>query len=140
MALSRAAKSTPASRPAARALSWTPGERDPGAGLHLRGGAIDRPELGEPRRAEDHLAAARDAGADHARVAALGDDGRAVLAAGAEHRGHLPGVGGAHDGARDTPVAAGPVDLEGRADVVVDKDVALADRRREALDQVAGHM
>ena len=58
----------------------------------------------------------------------------------ASDRGHLLRVGGAHDGARDAPVAAGPVDLEGRADVVVDEDVALADRRREAFDEIVGHM
>ncbi len=63
-----------------------------------------------------------------------------MLAAGGEHRGHLLRVGGAHDGARDAPVAAGPVDLEGRADVVVDEDVALPDRRREAFDEIVGHM
>jgi hypothetical protein len=49
-------------------------------------------------------------------------------------------VGGAHDGARDPPVAAGPVDLEGRTDVAVDEDVALTDRRREAFDEIVGHM
>ena len=117
-----------------------PRERDAGAGPHLRGGAIDLSELGEPRRAEDHLAAAWHAGADHAGVAALGDDGRAVLAAGGDHRRHLPGVGGAHDRARGAAIAAGPVDLEGRADVLLDEDVALPDRGRQALEQIVGHM
>jgi hypothetical protein len=50
------------------------------------------------------------------------------------------GVGGPHDGAGLAAVAARPVDLEGGADVVVDEDVALADRRREALEQIVGHM
>jgi hypothetical protein len=50
------------------------------------------------------------------------------------------GVRGAHDGARDTPVAPGPVDLERGANVVVDEDVACADGRREALEQIVGHM
>ena len=58
----------------------------------------------------------------------------------ASDRGHLLGVGGAHDGARGAAVAAGPVDLERRADVVVDEDVALADRGREASEQIVGHV
>jgi hypothetical protein len=63
-----------------------------------------------------------------------------VVAAGAEHGGHFAGVGGSHDRARHAPVTAGPVDLEGGAEVVVDEDVALADRRREVLEQDVGHM
>ena len=58
------------------------GEGDARARLDLRGRAVDRAELGEPRRAEHDLAAARHAGADHPGVAALRHDRGAVLAAG----------------------------------------------------------
>ena len=73
-------------------------------------------------------------------VAALRHDRGAVLAAGGQHRDDLRGVGGPHDGARPAAVAPRPVDLEGRAEVVVGQHVGVADGGGEILHEAVGHL
>ena len=115
------------------------GEGDARPGLDLRGRAVDGPQVGEARGAEDDLAAARHARADHAGVAALRHDRRAVRAAGGEHGDDLGGVRRPHHGARPAVVAPRPVDLEGRAEVVVGQHVGGAEGGGEILHEAVGH-
>jgi hypothetical protein len=72
-------------------------------------------------------------------VAALRHDRRAVLAAGGQHGDDLRGVRGRTTARARPSVAPRPVDLEGRAEVVVGQDVAVADGGREILHEAVGH-
>jgi hypothetical protein len=110
-------------------------EGDAGADRHLRGRAVDLAQLAQPPEAEHDLAAARHAAADHPGIAALRNDGRAVLAADRQHRRDLRGAARPHDGARPPVEPARPVGLVGGAHVVVDEHVARTDRRDERVDQ-----
>src|SRR3954470_21271299 len=146
VALSRAAKSTPASRPAARALSCTRASVTPAPAVtcaearstgpsSVRRAVLSTtsPPRGTPAPTMPVLPPWGTTGAPWARQAAGGRGG-------GDPGAPLLGVGGPHEGAGRAAVAARPVGLEGGADVVVDEDLALADRRREALEQVVGHM
>ena len=135
MALSRPPRSTPASRPASRAWACRAASVTPAPASTCAAAAVHRPEVGQARGAEDDLAAARHARADHARVAALRHDRRAVRAAGGQHGDDLRGVRRSHDGPRPAAVAPRPVDLEGGAEIVVGQHVGGAEGGGEILHE-----
>ena len=117
------------------------GERDAGARLDLRGAAVDRAERRSSRaQAEHDLAAARNAGADQPGVAALRHDrarrARAQAPAPRRPARCRPGRTTARAAAA---VAPGPVDLEGRAQVLVGQHVGVADGVGEILHEAVGH-
>ena len=76
---------------------------------------------------QDDLAAARHPAPDEPRVTALGDDGCLFARAGLDDLRDLMGVFRAHDGARPSAEASGPVALVARRHVWLGKDVGGAD-------------
>jgi hypothetical protein len=96
---------------------------------------VDGADVVEPRQREQDLAAAWHARTNEAGVAALGDDRRARVRAGAHDRGDLARVGRAHHepgGASEPP---GPVALVGRPQLRIVEDVAVSDDVHERVSQ-----
>ena len=102
-------------------------QRHPGARGGLGGQRVDR-QGPEPGQADDDLARQRDAPADQAGVAALGDERHPVAPGQGHDPGHLAGRAGPDDDGRRPPEPPGPVGGVPGGDVGVHEHVPVADR------------
>jgi hypothetical protein len=113
-------------------------QRHSGTDGHLGLDRVDRLDLGEAGKADQHLATGRNAGTDEPGVAALHHDRRSGCRTRLYDRDHLGRGRGPYDAACGAGETAGPVRLVGCAQVVVDEDVCRPDGRTERVFQ-AGH-
>ena len=99
------------------------------------------PERVEPAQVEHDLAVQRHGAADEAGVAALGHDGRAGVAARAQHRRDLVDRARANDRGRRSGEATGPVAHLTGHDIGIGEHVRVADRDPQRAEQRlrAGH-
>ena len=139
VAVSRAARSTPNTRPAAVAALLHRGQRDPGADLDAALDGVDVAEVAQPLGGQQHVVVLGN-GAGHQRGAtALHRHVRPGVAAHPQHLGHLLGRTRPHQRAGPSAIAAGVVDAAAGQHVGVGDDVGRSDHARQAAQHARGY-
>ena len=127
VAVSRAARSTPNTRPAAFAACCTRGQGGPGTDLDAALDGVDIAERAQPFGGQQHVVVLGN-GAGHQRgSAALHGDVRPGVAAHPQHLGDLLGRTRPHQRTGPAPIAAGVVDAAPGQHVGVGDDVVRSD-------------